>query len=87
MAAVREVKEETGLDVEVGRMIGVYTDCDMEYPNGDKAHSISIVYELRVIGGEIYCDGDETLELKFFPLNYMPPLFCKQHEDILEDIK
>ena len=59
----------------------------MEYPNGDKAHSISIVYELRVIGGEIYCDGDETLELKFFPLNDMPPLFCKQHEDILKDIK
>lgn len=87
MAAVRELKEETGLDVEIRRMIGVYTDCNMEYPNGDKAHSISIVYELKVIGGEIRCDGDETLELKFFPLNDMPPLFCKQHEDILEDIK
>ena len=87
MAAIRELKEETGLDVEICRMIGVYTDCDMEYPNGDRAHSISIVYELKVIGGKIYCDSDETLELRFFPLNDMPPLFCKQHEDILKDIK
>ena len=46
MAAIREAKVETGLDVEVGNIIGVYTDCNMEYPNGDKAHSICIVYEL-----------------------------------------
>lgn len=34
MAVIREVKEETGLDVRVDKMIGVYTDCDMRYPNG-----------------------------------------------------
>ena len=31
-------------------------------------------------------DGDETLDLKFFPLDDMPPLFCKQHEDCLQDL-
>ena len=87
MATAREFKEETGLDVEVSRLIGIYTDFDMEYPNGDKAQSIFIAFELAVVGGELSCDKDETLELKYFSLDNMPMLFCKQHEDLLEDIR
>lgn len=87
MAAIREAKEETGLDVEVGKIIGVYTDCDMKYASGDEAHSIVIGYELKVIGGELFCDGGETLELKYFAPDDMPELFCKQHEEFWRDIK
>lgn len=87
MAAVREVKEETGLTVEAGRLISVYTDCDMSYPNGDQAQSIVIAYELHVVGGQLFCDKEETLELKYFSLDNMPPLFCKQHEELLRDIR
>ena len=87
MAAIREVKEETGLVVEISRLIGVYTDCDMEYPNGDKAQSICIVYEFRVAGGKLVCDETETLELKWFSLEEEPELFCKQHEETWRDIK
>ncbi len=87
MAAIREVKEETGLEVEVRRLIGVYTDCNMEYPNGDKAQSICIVYEFQVIGGELTWDEGETLELKYFSLNESPELFCKQHEETWRDIR
>lgn len=87
MAAIREAKEETGLDVEVGKLIGIYTDCDMEYSNGDKAQSIVIAYELKVMGGSLLCDKQETLELKYFSLDNMPVLFCKQHEELLNDIK
>ncbi len=87
MAAIREANEETGLDVKVNKLIGVYTDCDMEYPNGDKAHSVLIAFELEVLGGELFCDKDETLELKYFSLDHIPELFCKQHEEFLDDIK
>ena len=87
MTAVRELKEETGLDVEVGRLIGIYTDFDMQYPNGDKAQSICVAFELTVVGGELSCDKDETLELKYFSLDNMPVLFCKQHEELLQDIR
>lgn len=87
MAAVREAKEETGLDVEVKRLIGIYTDCNVEYPNGDKAHSIVIAYELNPVGGKLYCDMEETLELKYFSLEDVPELFCKQHEEFWNDIK
>ena len=87
MAAIREAKEETGLDVEVGKLIGIYTDCNMEYASGDKAQSILIAYELKVVGGELFCDKEETLELKYFSLDNKPELFCKQHEELLEDIR
>jgi mutator protein MutT len=87
MAAIREVKEETGLDVVVNNLIGIYTDTCMEYSNGDKAHSILIAYELNVIGGKMFCDKEETVELEYFSMNNIPELFCKQHEDFLFDIK
>lgn len=87
MAAIREAKEETGLDVETGRLIGIYTDCNMEYPNGDKAQSICIAFELNVTGGCLVCDREETLELKYFPLDHVPELFCRQQEELLDDIR
>ena len=87
MAAKREVKEETGLVVEVDNLIGIYTDSDVICANGDKVHSICIGYEMSIVGGELICDENETLELKYFSLDDMPELFCKQHEELLRDIK
>ncbi|MBR4085095.1 MAG: NUDIX hydrolase [Lachnospiraceae bacterium] len=86
MAVIREAKEETGLDVEVGNLIGIYTDSEMKYPSGDEAHSICIAYELKTTGGELFGDREETLELQYFALNELPELFCKQHEELAKDI-
>ncbi len=85
-AAIRETKEETGLDVEVGKIIGVYTDSDMKYASGDEAHSIVIAYELNAVSGELFCDNVETKELKYFSLDEKPVLFCKQHEELWRDL-
>lgn len=87
MAAIRELKEETGFDVEINSLIGIYTDCNMEYPNGDKAQSIFIAFEFDVLDGKLICDQKETIELKYFSLDDIPELFCKQHEELLNDIK
>lgn len=84
---MEKCREETDLDVKVGKLIGIYTDCDMKYASGDEAQSICIAYELIVIGGELFCDKDETLELKYFPLNGLPELFCKQHEELSEELR
>ena len=67
--AVRELKEETGLDVEVESLIGIYTDSDIKYPSGDEAHSICIVYKLKAIGGELTFDNLETIGLNYFAIN------------------
>ncbi|MCK5038278.1 MAG: NUDIX hydrolase, partial [Thermoplasmata archaeon] len=53
-AVEREVKEETGLDAEVQELIGVYSAPDRD-PRG---HTISVVFHLEVIGGELKAGDD-----------------------------
>ena len=86
MTAVREAKEETGLDVSVGPLIGVYTDPDITYPNGDQAQSIVISYKLQVIDGKPFCGREETPELKYFSKEEGPQLFTGSHEALWNDI-
>lgn len=85
-AAIRELKEETGLDVAIDSLIGIYTDSDMKYPNGDNAQSIAIVYKLKALSGELICDNKETVDLKYFDVDKLPEMFCKQHEEVKEVI-
>lgn len=50
--AIREIKEETGYDVEINELIGVYTKYFQTYPNGDRAQSIVIFFSCLIVGGE-----------------------------------
>lgn len=85
--AVREVKEETGLDVTVQDMIGIYSRYSDEYQNGDKSQPVLAFFKCSIVGGKLHCDGEETLELKYFDLNDKPELLNKQHEDMYNDLK
>jgi len=53
-AVVREVREETGLETRVKRLVGVFSD-PMRDPRG---HVVSIVYELEPIGGRLKAGSD-----------------------------
>lgn len=85
-AAIREVKEETGLDVKVESLIGVYTNYFAEYGNGDKAQTIIISFRMSIVGGELHSDMEETFDLKWFDLEDAPKLFDDTHQDLLQDI-
>jgi ADP-ribose pyrophosphatase YjhB (NUDIX family) len=51
---VREVKEETGYDVEVEAITGVYTNPNhvMAYDDGEVRQQFSIAFRARLVGGE-----------------------------------
>ncbi len=85
--AVREVKEESGLDIEITSLYGVYSKYFAEYANGDKAQTIVHAFKAKIIGVKLIEKNEETLELKFFDINDVPPLFCKQHQDIFDDFR
>lgn len=84
-AAIREVKEETGLDIKVDYLIGVYSKYFTEYSNGDKAQSICYCFKADITGGSLAIDGSETFDLQFFDKQALPPLFVKQHADVIHD--
>ncbi|MDG2306416.1 MAG: NUDIX domain-containing protein [Candidatus Binatia bacterium] len=67
-AAVREMWEETGLHVELTRVLGIYggPEFNTRYSNGDLVTFTMIVFEGEKIGGEERPDGDETLEIRYF---------------------
>lgn len=52
---VREVKEETGIDVEVSGLVGVYSDPDhvIEFSDGEVRQEFSLCFRARPIGGEL----------------------------------
>ena len=66
-ALVREVREETSLEVALGRVIGAYggPDATLHYDNGDVTSHVRIAFEARVVGGELQADGVEVLEARF----------------------
>ncbi len=78
-AVVREMREETSLDVKVKNLVGVYSD-----PARDpRDHTVTIVYEIEKIGGNLK-GGDDASEARFFPISKLPPL-AFDHEKIISD--
>ncbi|MCS4490771.1 NUDIX domain-containing protein [Corynebacterium sp. ES2794-CONJ1] len=72
-AAIREVKEETGIDVRVEALLGVGATQPIEYPNGDKCTFMDTAMRLSVIGDEVpVVNDDETTEVGWFSVMQMP---------------
>jgi len=65
----REVFEETGLQVRVRRLTGVYSDPDqlIIYPDGNRVHMIVLTFLVERLAGEIGL-SDETTDIRFVPL-------------------
>ena len=66
--ARRELLEESGLTASALRLVGVYSEpaYDAVYPNGDQVQQYTVCFEGYRTGGELYADGIETLDLRFF---------------------
>src|SRR5918996_5871073 len=63
LAAVREAREEVGLQIRLERLLNIYS-----YPG---RAPVIVVYTARLIGGCLACD-DEGLEARFFEKSAIP---------------
>jgi ADP-ribose pyrophosphatase YjhB (NUDIX family) len=88
-AAAREVLEETGCEIEVGRLIGVYSDPErqtVESSSGKRSQFINLCFEARVIGEMgSPTTPEETLNAGFFAPDALPEPFVPIHVIRIED--
>lgn len=84
--AIRETKEESGYDVKPVKVIGVY-DANRLGGHLEFFHAFKIIFLCELIGGEA-TTSDETLDVKFFDFNDLPPLSLNRtNEKHLNEIK
>ena len=78
-AAVRELREETTLEVELRALLGVYSRPDRD-PRG---HTVSVVYFCRPLGGELR-GGDDAADARWFSAAEAASLsFAFDHAEIV----
>lgn len=80
-AAVREMREETSLDINLLGLLGVYSG-----PRRDpRRHTISTVFVGSPKNPDALHAGDDAATAKFYQLNDLPEPLAFDHQRILQD--
>lgn len=84
--AIREAKEETGLDIKELNLLGTTSgeECYIDFPNGDKAYFITVGYVTKSYSGVLTVDDLETKELKFFSYGELPDDIPNSHRLMID---
>ncbi|MCR5574919.1 MAG: NUDIX hydrolase [Bacteroidaceae bacterium] len=78
--AIRELEEETGLEVSELQQIGAYSKVNRD-PRG---RTVTVVYLARVDTAVAVIGQDDAAKAEWFPLSDLPPL-AFDHDDIMQD--
>ncbi|HEY4569694.1 MAG TPA: NUDIX domain-containing protein [Kribbella sp.] len=71
---VREIQEETAVEAAVDRLLSVESLPPAAYPNGDQVQFLDLCFRCRPVGGEARVNDDESLDVRWWPLNDLPDL-------------
>lgn len=72
--AIREVFEETGLEVELVRFIGIFNNPMQRWRERDEARILVFAFTGKVIGGELSVHDHESKSLCYFRKDELPSL-------------
>lgn len=82
-AAVREMREETSLDVTLDGLLGVYS-----HPKRDpRMHTMSVVFVGHAATPDALCAGDDARKAAFYALDAVPDPLAFDHAHILKDFR
>lgn len=84
-AAIREIKEETGLIVEIDGLLGVYSFYSYPYGSEGRSRGVLVLYAAHVVGGTLQA-GDDAAEVALFTPQEIPQDIAFQtHQKALDD--
>ncbi|MFI5907676.1 NUDIX hydrolase [Dactylosporangium sp. NPDC051541] len=72
-ALVREVREESGIEIAVERLVGVALH-PVTYPNGDRCDYLSVWFRCRHVSGEAVVNDEESLDMRWFAPDELPEM-------------
>ena len=77
---VREVLEETGLEVRITKLVGIYTTPDLliEFPDGNKIQPVAFSFEAEITGGELGL-SDETIAFGWYTVAEIEAMDTMEH--------
>ena len=81
---VREVKEETGLDIAIVRKIGEYHEQGVQY--GLEYDYYPACFLVKTLSGEIKKQESEIEEIKLFSLDQVPAPLAFEHAQMIKDL-
>ncbi|MEV5964324.1 NUDIX domain-containing protein [Kribbella sp. NPDC051952] len=71
---MREIQEETAVEAAIDRLVSIESLPPGSYPNGDQVQFLDLCFRCRPLRGEPRVNDDESLEVRWWPLNDLPPL-------------
>ncbi len=81
-AAIREVYEETGVTVQLQRVVAVLSGAEYQttYPNGDQLASVTTVFRCAPRDDSPpRVNDDESLEIRYFAIDALPEKMLPRH--------
>ncbi len=72
--AIREIKEETNLDIVLTKFLGVFNNPLMRWREADEARVISFSFVGKVVGGALQINDSESLEFGYFSYDKLPKI-------------
>ena len=79
-AAIREVREETGLEVELTRLVGIYSR-----PQWIEEGNHAVLFTARTVSGFLRLTPGETVDAGYFDPKLLPSPLMPWHQQPIDD--
>ncbi|GAB3923990.1 NUDIX hydrolase [Microlunatus endophyticus] len=71
-ALVREVLEETGVEIAIDRLVSLVTQPATAYANGDQVQFLNCTFRGHYLSGQAHVADDESIDVGWYPLDHLP---------------